>query len=123
MKTSYHNGAKKNTPPFPATDVVTTTSTISIEIAPGHFASLRGSQETAAAIDDGYATRATCFCCDATLICIADAEFVLCPTCKVVSPILSSSDDHDHDECMRGLVYGVGLGLIEDNKNKCKQSW
>jgi len=43
------------------------------------------------------------------LICIADAEFVLCLSCKVVSPIFIN------DDSMHELVYGVGLGLLDQH--------
>jgi len=80
---------------------------IEIEISLGHFAPLRGSQETMAAIQVGFSLKVICMCCEARLLCIADAEFVLCPNCKVVSP------NYINDDSMRELVYGVGLGLLD----------
>ncbi len=82
---------------------------IEIEISLGHFAPLRGSQETTAAIQVGFSLKVICMCCEARLVCIADAEFVLCPCCKVVSP------NYLNDDSMRELVYGVGLGLLDQH--------
>lgn len=54
-----------------------------------------------------------CVCCDLTLFCIQDASFVLCPGCRVVSP-------------MDGLEYegtdgGVGLGFKLDDLAKWQE--
>jgi len=82
---------------------------IQIEISLGHFTPLQGSQKMLAAIQVGFSVRVICMCCEACLICIADAEFVLCLSCKVVSPIFIN------DDSMHELVYGVGLGLLDQH--------
>lgn len=74
---------------------------LQIEIEPGFFAELRGAEETMAAIAVGHVASVECLCCCLALQCIADAEYVLCPDCKVVSPIFNGIPG-------RG---GVGLGL------------
>jgi hypothetical protein len=76
-----------------------------LEIAPGVFAPLRGSQETLDAMREGNCVKVQCFCCAAKLLCISDAEYVVCPDCRVVSPVdLPGKRD----------VGGVGLGLRAD---------
>ena len=47
---------------------------------------------------------ASCSCCNETIFCIQDAGFVLCPFCKVVSPMHGNSIDG-----------GVGLGFGMDD--------
>lgn len=73
----------------------------SIEITPGFTARLRGAEETWRAIENDFYLPAPCFCCQTDeLFCIMDASFVLCPSCKVVSPMEEGSMDG-----------GVGLGF------------
>jgi hypothetical protein len=87
---------------------------IEVEIVPGVFALLRGSEETWRAIQRGNFETVVCVCCYNRLHCIADAEYVLCPECRVVSPVgdpyrdeLTASGQH---------ISGVGLGLLEGAK-------
>ena len=47
----------------------------------------------------------SCFCCSSDLLCIMDANYVLCPACKVVSPM----------EGCGGGDGGVGLGFTFDD--------
>jgi hypothetical protein len=76
-----------------------------ITVAPGVKLPLRGTQETMAALrrlfggddDDGSSSSvrkrrsdfaaAQCWTCEAYLCCLRDAEYVLCPRCRVVSPL------------------------------------
>ena len=58
-----------------------------VEIVPGEFVPLRGSGETWEAIQTGNVTRSTCTCCSLELMCIADADLVMCPGCRVISPV------------------------------------
>ena len=74
-----------------------------IPLAPGIMGRIRGVQETVQCITNDYYLPATCMCCAQNLFCIMDACFVLCPTCKVVSP-LEGGADHEFDG-------GVGLGF------------
>jgi hypothetical protein len=73
-----------------------------LEIAPGHFAELRGSAETCRAIQRNFIRPCTCLCCNVQLGCIHDASYVLCPDCLVVNPVEGSLDNSG----------GVGLGFI-----------
>lgn len=78
-----------------------------IEIEPGFFAPLRGAEETWAAMSMGRIAHVACLCCELPLQCISDAEYVLCPECKVVSPVF-------HNSGTAGGRGGVGLGLRAD---------
>jgi hypothetical protein len=86
--------------------------TTEIEIAPGVYMPLRGSEETMTAIERGSVTRTNCFSCTSELHCLDDAEYILCPVCRVVGPVDSSFDRRE----MR--VYGVGLGILPDQMRR-----
>jgi hypothetical protein len=74
----------------------------SIEISPGVQVRLRGADETWRAIEYDYYMPAECICCESTIFCIQDADYILCPDCRVVSRLEGSSS--------RGMG-GVGLGF------------
>ncbi|GAX27019.1 hypothetical protein FisN_9Lh334 [Fistulifera solaris] len=84
---------------------------LQIEISPGIFARLRGSEETWNAIKCGNSTHTKCFSCELPLICISDAEFVICPACRVVSPIFSGSSGKTLMYPNSAVSGGVGLGM------------
>jgi hypothetical protein len=73
-----------------------------IEISPGVQVCLRGADETWKAIENDYYMPAECICCESTIFCIQDADYVLCPDCRVVSRMEGISS--------RGMG-GVGLGF------------
>jgi hypothetical protein len=73
-----------------------------IEISPGVEVRLRGADETWKAIENDYYMPAECICCESTIFCIQDADYVLCPDCRVVSRMEGLSS--------RGMG-GVGLGF------------
>eukprot|EP00977_Amphora_coffeiformis_P025331 scaffold19245_cov199-Amphora_coffeaeformis.AAC.26 len=85
-----------------------------IEIAPGIKSPLRGAKETWHCVENDNYIVTTCIDCRLDICCIADASFVLCPACKVVSPSSSSSSlsgnatNADYDG-------GVGLGFTMQN--------
>jgi hypothetical protein len=56
-----------------------------IEISPGVHVRLRGAAETWKAIENDYYMPTECICCESTIFCIQNADFVLCPDCRVVS--------------------------------------
>jgi hypothetical protein len=82
-----------------------------IEISPGVFERLRGAKETSQAVDERNVAFPTCMVCCSQLACIADAQYVLCPSCKVVSPVF---DDNGRPGPIGG---GVGLGLLASELN------
>lgn len=77
-----------------------------IEVAPGITARLRGAKETMKCVENDFYLPTTCFCCSQDLFCIMDASFVLCPKCRVISPMEGSAD---------GLEGGVGIGFTYDD--------
>ena len=88
---SFHNN--KTAPP-PRTE---------LEVSPGVFLPLYGAKETMAAFDSGSLIPASCMICEMDLQCVEAAEYVLCPVCKVVSPVLNGSST--------GGNGAVGLGM------------
>jgi len=74
-----------------------------IEVFPGEFLRLRGADETWRAIQVDFYMPCECVCCLDTIFCIQDADFVLCPNCRVVSPMAGVSHE--------GSDGGVGLGF------------
>lgn len=104
------HGAGSITP----TSSFTRRTTRSIEVSPGHFMCLRGAAETTEAIYRDFYTPCRCFACSdsftTTIFCISDANYVLCPHCKVVSPV------SEHGDEWGGRFWGdteesVGLGF------------
>jgi hypothetical protein len=83
---------KLNGSPFPC-----------IEVAPGVKIRLRGSQETWEAIARDYYAPGLCWGCSETIFVIQDAAYLLCPTCRTVSP-MDGTFEHPH-------ISGVGLGF------------
>ena len=77
-----------------------------VEVAPGIKARLRGAKETMECVENDFFLPTTCFCCSQDLFCIMDASFVLCPKCRVISPMEGSAD---------GLEGGVGIGFTFDD--------
>jgi hypothetical protein len=82
---------------------------IELEISPGVFAPLRGSEETWRAIQAGNIETIVCVCCCNRIQCIADAEYVICPECRVVSPV---GDPYRGRPASGQHSRGVGLGLL-----------
>jgi predicted RNA-binding Zn-ribbon protein involved in translation (DUF1610 family) len=81
-------------------------SSQTIEISPGHHVRLRGADETWKAIENDYYMPTECISCESTIFCIQNADFVLCPDCRVVSRMDGVSS--------RG-VGGVGLGFKHED--------
>jgi hypothetical protein len=101
-------------------DVDSCDRVIELEIEPGVMSHLRGSKETWRAIQRGYTVDVVCFACMTALVCIADAEYVLCPDCRTVSPAAWGAEDrkcpakYQYAERPDQYVGGVGLGLRAD---------
>jgi hypothetical protein len=81
-----------------------TRSHVDLEVAPGQYMLLRGSAETVEAVESGKASMVSCFACEAALWCVPDADLVLCPDCRIVSPLASK-------QSIQPGVGGVGLGM------------
>jgi hypothetical protein len=81
-----------------------------IEVYPGYYLPIRGAAETDRAIQQGRVRPTVCSCCTSQLYCITVAEYVLCPTCREISPV-----DFNHNTSLGQQVGGVGLGLTPEN--------
>jgi hypothetical protein len=77
-----------------------------IEVSPGEHLRLRGADETWRAVQVDFYMPCECMCCSLTIFCIQDAACVLCPECRVVSPMVGASTGSDG---------GVGLGFTIDD--------
>ena len=75
-----------------------------LEVAPGLEVKLRGSSETHRAIKKWEIIQVECLECAVQLHCIEDAEFLLCPLCRCVSPLSISGQ-------VKTNANGVGLGF------------
>jgi len=83
-----------------------------IEIAPNQWLRLRGADETWAAIEHDFYAPAYCYGCMLELCCIRDADCILCPACRVVSPVRVT------DSATAMSNGGVGLGFTFDDLRK-----
>lgn len=104
-----HSTSAVQTNPYGRNELLARGEIIQLEIEPGIFAPLRGSNETWNAIQEGDSIHVSCFCCSASLLCIADADYVLCPECRVVSP--TDAGNRKVPAGRRRHRGGVGLGL------------
>eukprot|EP00173_Palmaria_palmata_P002454 Plantae.Rhodophyta-Palmaria_palmata.ctg25903.p1 GENE.Plantae.Rhodophyta-Palmaria_palmata.ctg25903~~Plantae.Rhodophyta-Palmaria_palmata.ctg25903.p1 ORF type:complete len:213 (-),score=14.43 Plantae.Rhodophyta-Palmaria_palmata.ctg25903:50-649(-) len=107
-------------------------STPMIEVFPGVNLRLRGVDEIQNAIATDFFTPHVCACCSSMIFCILDADFVLCPSCRVVGAMdankngstTCNNDDLDEEDCCKAATAnnerikgggGVGLGFtLED---------
>jgi hypothetical protein len=80
-----------------------------VQVAPGIQVALRSSQETWEAIGRDFYMPGLCQGCQATVFCIQDAAYVLCPDpgCRAVSPMDGQFVDR--------VSAGVGLGFRYDD--------
>jgi hypothetical protein len=86
------------------------TSRLEVEVAPGVFLPLHGSQETLSSMQEGQLVSCACFACTLTIMCVPQASYVLCPDCRVVSPVERSADP-TITKLAATLSGGVGLGM------------
>ena len=92
-----------------------------IEIAPGLRVRLRGAEETMNAIASDRLATEFCTCCQELLHCVRDADYVLCPNCKVVSPLTENAYSgqqqyrHEGGVGQHHGVGSVGLGMKHDD--------
>lgn len=99
----YHNPKDKKQSPWRPVEIM---------IAPGFYARLRGADETWHAMQNNLIVSTACVVCTEHVCCIKDAQYILCPTCRVVSPL------HDGIYNAHG---GVGLGFTMADLGRWKQ--
>jgi hypothetical protein len=97
LESSSMPGVSQMPPPPPPPSYQPT-----IEISPGVQVRLRGADETRKAIENDFYMPAECICCESTIFCIQNADYILCPDCRVVSRM---EDLSSHE------MGGVGLGF------------
>jgi hypothetical protein len=83
-----------------------------IEVSPGLYLPLRGADETWRAIECDFYEPTACLICSLTIFCIQDADYVLCPACRVVNPMDGRGDCHTVN------TGSVGLGFTLDDLAK-----
>ena len=81
-----------------------------VNIAPGVQAPLRGARETVKAVAKDFYSNVSCFGCSLEVCCIADVSYVVCPVCKVVSPV--EDPTFEGKEVHR---HGLGLGFTYES--------
>jgi hypothetical protein len=84
-----------------------------IEISPGVHVRLRGADETWKAVENDFYMPAECICCESTIFCIKNADYILCPNCRVVSRM--------EDLSSHGMG-GVGLGFKYEDLARWQES-
>jgi hypothetical protein len=102
--------------PTTTTTTTTMTTTMTIEVAPGLSVRLRGADETWRAIQSDQYQPCTCMECNTHMFCIADAWLVLCPTCRVASPVhvVVVGSAATTTTAINHRDGGVGLGFTMD---------
>ena len=86
-----------------------------IPIAPGVSARLRGANETWECIERDFYVPIVCFACSLEMCCIQDADYVICPLCKVVSPLDSGVSPHVANDFRGQREQTVGLGFTYED--------
>lgn len=110
-----------------------------VEITPGLHLRLRGSAETYQAIKYNFYTSHICCVCSTTIYCIFDADYIICPFCKVVDALHKQpnattnnnsnlkqqcsnqnkfEEDPDDSTTCAENAGGVGLGFSENDLHK-----
>lgn len=79
-----------------------------VEVTPGNFVPLIGSESTWSAVQEGRIAHTTCFDCMARLVCINVADMIMCPECRVISPVSDESGKASGGG-------GLGLGMKEED--------
>ena len=100
-------------PPRPSSShqpiTTTTTERPLLELAPGLFMHLMGTDETMKAIHSGDITITSCVCCAIDIYCSLEVEYILCPDCRVVSPVDQLDSNNVEKEPKNGGLVGLGV--------------
>ena len=104
---------------IPSRSSITGEAVKMMEISPGQFLPVRGASETEHAIRSAEIQETPCTSCSTKLFCLIGAELVLCPTCRVVGPILDVGGGPNRGRSGK-RVYGVGLGLTHSDIDEMK---
>jgi hypothetical protein len=83
IKSPYDSSSQRNT----------TLERLQVQISPGEYMPLRGAQETLEAIHNGSSRIVDCVGCQSVLQCVHDCQLVICPDCKLVSPVTNQEEE------------------------------
>jgi hypothetical protein len=83
-----------------------------VEVWPGFSAPLRGSNESLMAVAHDYYTPLVCIGCTSRIHCIADAQFIICPICRFISPV--DQDTFRGEPLTVDMRWGIGLGFTQE---------
>ena len=100
-----------------------------VEVTPGTFVPLRGSDETWDSIKEGRTVTACCTGCSVRLYCIDTVSMVMCPDCDLIFPIVVNGGNTETSRSAIATVTnkgsgsssskerrgGLGLGMKEDD--------
>lgn len=89
-----------------------------LEVSPGIFLPLHGSEETYAALRSDRLCATYCLACETPLFCVEYAAQVLCPACRVVSPVFTHEAPRNDYSHAHPTVSGVGLGMTVDEYDR-----
>jgi hypothetical protein len=85
----------------------------------GQSVRLRGSRETWAAVRNDFIVPCTCLCCETLIFCIANAEYIICPNCRVISRVHSEEEEATTNDATNN--DGVGLGFTMEDLGRWQQ--
>jgi uncharacterized Zn finger protein (UPF0148 family) len=91
-----------------------------LEVSPGIFLPLHGSEETYSALRSDRLCATYCLACETPLFCVEYAAQVLCPACRVVSPVFTHEAPRRNNDCYahNHPLSGVGLGMTVDEYDR-----
>jgi hypothetical protein len=93
--------------------------TVMVEIEPGWFVPLIGTTDTWVAYWSGSVVDQSCMGCNEFLLCSVRSTLVICPVCRIISPVASEIDETSEPtkpfDCLLGL--GLTVSLIEERIN------
>lgn len=82
-----------------------------VEIHPGYSVPLCGSEETWHSYCNNAVVRVDCAVCQTCLYCVESASLVLCPTCKLISPV----SENKTNNVTGTRTESLGLGLSKEH--------
>ena len=88
LSSSFHNSNNSNN--HQSFMNHSSSSPLTIEICPGVVHPVRGSEETLEAIQQQSTIQVECMICWEALLCVRDCDYVVCPDCRVVCPVVET---------------------------------
>lgn len=85
-----------------------------IDVCPGFRLRLRGAEETWQAIQMGQIEVIDCSSCCTALCCIYDVSYVLCPSCRSITPLSVTTTEDNPIPPSNEEADSLGLGVRAD---------